>query len=427
MANIVIMPRQGQSVESCIITSWEVNEGDVVKPGDVLFSYETDKTSFEETSNFSGVLLKRLAAEGDDVPVLQNVAIIGDPAEDISDLLADDRQDDSKAAVVAAEPVAARPAEVATAPTPAPAPVVDAAQARRVSAGEVVKISPRAKQIAKQMGLDYRAAAPTGPDGRIIERDIERLAAAAPHVEAEQPALATGDFSAGGYSDQPLSTVRRAIATAMHHSLSSMAQLTHSFSFDASQIIAYRQQLKANGKALGLANITYNDMILYAVSRVLPRHPMLNAHFLDDKMRLFERVNLGMAVDTPRGLLVPTLYAADGMTLNEIAAQTKHLAKAAQSGSISPDLLSNGTFTVSNLGVYGVEHFTPVINPPQVAIIGVNNMQVKFKMQDGTAQPYQAMGLSLTYDHRAIDGAPASRFMQELCYFLENFSLLLAR
>lgn len=424
MAHIVIMPRQGQSVESCIITSWEVKEGDVVKQGDLLFSYETDKTSFEETSQFSGVLLKRLAAEGDDVPVLQNVAIIGDADEDISALLTEQVAVESAAETTNASEPKRTVAQPVTATTASAAVATDTSVVQRKPQHDV-NISPRAKQRAQQIGLDYRYANPSGPNNRIIERDILEL--------AKQPAVAAADDYAGNalqigtFSDRPLSTVRRSIANAMHHSLSSMAQLTHSFSFDAGQIIDYRQQLKSSGKAMGLANITYNDMILYAVARVLLRHPDLNAHFLDDKMRLFDQVNLGMAVDTPRGLLVPTLYGADKLSLNEIALQTKQLAQAAQAGSISPDLLKNGSFTVSNLGTYGVEHFTPVINPPQVAIIGVNNIQVKFRMQDGAAVPYQAMGLSLTYDHRAIDGAPASRFMQELCYFLENFSLMLAR
>ncbi len=424
MANIVIMPRQGQSVESCIITSWELKEGDVVKEGDVLFTYETDKTSFEETSKFSGVLLKCLAAEGDDVPVLQDVAIIGEAGEDISSLVvaqtSETQATEAPTPVKAAVVKSASQAGVNSAPTPVVQQVV-------ATAKDDVNISPRAKNRAQQMGLDYRYANPTGPNNRIIARDIELLAKQPQSAFAEQVITGQTEQSAGAYTDQPLSTVRRAIADAMHHSLSSMAQLTHSFSFDASQIIAYRNQLKAAGKMMGLNNITYNDMILFAVSRVLLRHPDLNAHFLDDKIRLFDQVNLGMAVDTPRGLLVPTLFGADSLSLNDIATQTKQLASAAQAGSISPDLLKNGTFTVSNLGIYGVEHFTPVINPPQVAIIGVNNIQVKFKMVGEEAVPYQAMGLSLTYDHRAIDGAPASRFMQELCNFLENFSLMLAR
>jgi pyruvate dehydrogenase E2 component (dihydrolipoamide acetyltransferase) len=292
--------------------------------------------------------------------------------------------------------------------------------------------------------LDLSAAVPTGPNGRIIERDILELslsgrstAAAVEHQPLPQKTVngqfkpldlpAFKDLSGGAFEDVPLSNIRKNIAAAMHHSISSMAQLTHSFSFDATQIIGYRKRLKESGEKLELENITYNDMILFAVSRVLLNHRDLNTHFLDGKMRYFEHVNLGMAVDTPRGLLVPTIFGADRMSLNEIAAEAKRLAKQAQAGTISPDYLQNGSFTISNLGSFDVEHFTPVINPPQTGIIGVNNIQVKIRLKDGQMEPYQAMGLSLTYDHRAVDGAPASRFMQELCRTLENFTALLAR
>jgi pyruvate dehydrogenase E2 component (dihydrolipoamide acetyltransferase) len=290
--------------------------------------------------------------------------------------------------------------------------------------------------------LDITKAVPTGPNGRIIERDIIALSESEYTDESDEPdhqqKSTNGQFkplnlpefkdiSGGTYKDIPLSNIRKSISKAMYHSLSSMAQLTHSFSFDATNIIGYRKLLKESGEILGLENITYNDMILFAVSRVLMRHKDLNTHFLDGKMRYFDDVNLGMAVDTPRGLLVPTIFGANKMSLNEIAAQAKFLAKQAQAGTISPDYLQNGSFTISNLGSFDVEHFTPIINPPQTGIIGVNNIQVKIRLIDGQMVPYQAMGLSLTYDHRAVDGAPASRFMQELCKTLENFTVLLVK
>ena len=219
--------------------------------------------------------------------------------------------------------------------------------------------------------------------------------------------------------------MRKIIADSMHNSLTTMAQLTHHSSFDASSIIAYRKELKA-AESLELPGITYNDLILYAVSRVLKRHPVLNAHWMDDKIRYFDHVHLGMAVDTPRGLLVPTIFNADTKSLAEIAKETKELAAAAQGGSISPDLLSGATFTVSNLGTLDIEMFTPVINPPQTGILGVDCMVDRVRMADGNISVYPAMGLSLTYDHRAMDGAPASRFLKELKTVLEHFSALLA-
>lgn len=436
MAVGIIMPRQGQSVESCII-QWKVKEGDTVKAGDVLFGYETDKASFEEMSPADGTVLKTLFADGDDVPCLQTVVVIGQPGEDISALVGGES---APAAVKAEEaaPVIAKAEEVAPAST--------------ASAGGDLKISPRARAEAERQNLDITKAVPTGPNGRIIERDIAVLAEKGYKVTAAAASQYAGGLSGSGlggavttadlaapaaaapvatpaastatYTDIKLSGVRKAIAKSMHASLSEMAQLTHSISFDATAILAFRERVKANAEKLGLPNITLNDVVLYAVSRVLPKHPDLNAHFLGDSIRQFSSVNLGMAVDTPRGLLVPTIFGADSLSLSGIAAQAKAVAEQAQSGKISPDMLSGGTFTVSNLGVYGIESFTPVINPPQTAILGV--CAITYRMNKSGAV-YPAMGLSLTYDHRAVDGAPASRFLKDLCAALESFELLLAR
>ena len=212
----------------------------------------------------------------------------------------------------------------------------------------------------------------------------------------------------------------------MHESLANMAQLTHNSSFDATEIMAYRKKLKAAAESMELPNITVNDIIIYAASRMLKKHPDLNSHFLGDSMRYFKHVHMGIAVDTPRGLLVPTLFNADTKSLAEIAKESKELAKAAQSGSIDPSLLSGASFTISNLGNFGVEHFTPVINPPQTAILGVDCIIERVRTKDGSIEVYPAMGLSLTYDHRAVDGAPASRFLMDMRKALENFTALLS-
>ncbi|MEG0586078.1 MAG: dihydrolipoamide acetyltransferase family protein [Christensenellaceae bacterium] len=423
MAVAVIMPRQGQSVESCIITKWNKKVGDSVSVGDVLFAYETDKASFEEEAKVQGTLLAILAEEGDDIPCLENVCVIGAQGDDISAFTSGAKEE-----TPAPTEATAAPASMA-----APAPTATAT-ASAAAAGERMKISPRAKGIAQNQMLDLSQAVPTGPNGRIIERDVLELSRKGVTIEemtqlvSASANVAKGiDVSGGEFEDVKLSNIRKVIAKSMQQSLATMAQLTHSSSFDATQMLAYRKMIKEGGEALGLANITLNDIVIYAVSRVLKNHRDLNAHYLDDKMRIFDNVNIGMAVDTPRGLLVPTIFGADKMSLNEISIKAKELAKAAQEGTISPDYLTNGTFTISNLGSFGVEHFTPVINPPQTGILGVNNIQTKIKMVGGEMKPYQAMGLSLTYDHRALDGAPASRFLQELCKTLENFSILLAK
>ena len=208
----------------------------------------------------------------------------------------------------------------------------------------------------------------------------------------------------------------------MHASLAEMAQLTLNSSFDAGKILSFRAAVKAAGENSGLNNITVNDIVLFAVSRTLLSHRDVNANYLADSdvMRYFAHANLGIAVDTPRGLIVPTLFSADTLTLNE-------LIKAAQAGSISPDLLTGGSFTVTNLGSLGVESFTPVINPPQTAILGVDCVTRRVKQVNGHDVFYDAMGLSLTFDHRALDGAPAAKFLRDLCFNLEHFDLLMAK
>lgn len=443
MAIGILMPKQGITVESCIITTWVKKVGDTVAVGDILFTYETDKASFECESTESGTLLEIFFHDGDDVPVLINVCAIGKPGEDVSALR-------PEGAAAAAAPVAAvAVTTAAAAPVTATAPVATAA------AGEI-KLSPRARMAAEKLGVDPRLATATGPYGRIIERDITAAGAnftkaagdavlsadkgayaasgfggrigvgdtQAPAAVAAAPAAASG----AAYEDIKMSGIRKSIAKAMTSSLATMAQLTHQSSFDATEVMAFRAKLKANGEAMGMGNITLNDIILYAVSRVLKNHPDLNANMIDENtLRRFSAVNLGVAVDTAKGLMVPTLFDADSKSLSQISAEAKTLAKEAQGGSINPDKLRGGTFTVTNLGTLGVEAFTPVINPPQTGILGVCNLQTKVREVNGEIKTYQAMGLSLTFDHRAVDGAPAARFLKDLCNALENFSLLLAR
>ena len=223
--------------------------------------------------------------------------------------------------------------------------------------------------------------------------------------------------------------IRKIIAKQMCASLTEMAQLTYNTSFDATKLLAFRKSLKAGAEKMGLANITLNDIILYAVSRVLkyPKHRVFNAHCLGDTVRYFNNVNIGIAVDTERGLMVPTVFGANNMSLNDISKEAKSVITAAQSGKISPDYLTGATFTVSNLGSLGIESFTPIVNPPQTAILGVDCVSKRIKEVDGEDVVYSAMGLSLTADHRVIDGADAARFLQDLVFALENIDLLMAK
>ena len=421
MANAVIMPKAGITVESCIIGSWQKKVGDAVKLGEVLFTYETDKASFECESTAEGELLEIFFGDGEEVPCMTNVCAIGKKGDATASLRP------GGAPAVAAPAAASAPAAATAAAPVTAAPAANA------------PVSPRARKLAETAGVDAALASGTGPNGRVIERDIRRLmeegvpaapaaAAPAPAAAAPTPApVAAPAAEAPEYEDVKFSGIRRAISKSMKGSLSSMAQLTHNFSFDATAILNYRKALKDAGG--DLAGITLGDIILFAVSRTILSCPDLNAHMLDDNnIRLFKHVNLGVAVDTPRGLMVPTIFHADEKSLLEISKELKELAAACRTGAISPDKLSGASFTVSNLGAFGVESFTPVINPPQTGIIGVcTTVDRPRKAADGGIELYPAMGLSLTYDHRAVDGAPASRLMQELCRNLENFTTLLAK
>jgi len=421
MATAIIMPRQGQSVESCIITAWAKKVGDTVQEGDILFSYETDKSSFDEPAAVSGTVLAILREEGDEVPCLENVCVIGEPGEDISALT-------GGASAPAAEAAPAAPAVEEKAAAPVAATVTATAPS-----GD--KVSPRARNLAEKTGADLSRATATGPDGRVIERDVQAVLdagyqkaekAVEEKAAAAAPAAPVAE-AAPEYEDVKLTNIRKVIAKSMHASLANSAQLTLNTSYDATKIMAYRASLKNAAEKMGLANITLNDIVLFAVSRTLPEFKELNAHFLDDSIRYFKNVQLGVAVDTERGLMVPTVRNANCLSLNQISIEAKALIKEAQSGKISPDKLQGGSFTVTNLGSMGIESFTPVLNPPQVGILGVCTVTRRIRTVNGQDVSYPAMGLSLTFDHRAIDGAPAAKFLQALCNNLENFDLLLAK
>ena len=449
MATPIMMPNVGITVESCILTTWHKKKGDEVKKGDVLFTYETDKSTLDEESPVDGVMLDIFFDEDADVKTMTNVCVIGNPGESTDEF----RPADSAPAEAAA------PAEAQKAEAAAPATEVKAAPAASTaerSADGFIGVSPRARALAAKTGVDAKYATPTGPEGRIIERDVRTLIENGPSATY----AAAGEFAGNGgtgiggkfsvsdigsaaaaaaktdatpvaeYVDEKMPTIRKTIAKQMVSSLSTAAQLTHTTSFDATEIMAYRKKVKANAEAMGLANITLNDIILYAVSRTLAdaQHKALNAHLLNgDTMRYFTNVNLGIAVDTERGLLVPTLHNANLKSLNEISKEAKSLASTCQKGAATPDMLQGASFTVSNLGSFGIESFTPVINTPQTAILGVDTITTRIREVNGEIKTYPAMGLSLTYDHRAVDGGPASRFLKDLKTNLENFTMLLSK
>ena len=419
MANIVLLPQIGISEESAILAAWHVKVGDNVRVGDFLFSLETGKASFDVESEYAGNILALLCEEGDEIAVSVPVCVVGQPGEkfDVETFLPSATQD----------AIAASASETIESASSVVASSVPSVTGVKISDGLVCGVSPRAKMLAAKNDIDFALATPTGPAGRVIQRDIRALiefgaaTGKVPHTAKSTVPKSPADVE---YEDVPLSTIRKTIAKNMMESLQNAAQLTHTHSFDATEIQNYRKLLK---KSEDLAGITIGDMVLFAVSRTLPDFPELNAWFMGNSIRIFEVVNLAVAVDTEKGLMVPVIIKASEMSLSEISNELKILAKACRSGTISPTLLSGGSFTVSNLGNLGVESFTPILNPPQTGILGVNTITTRVRESGGVLHAYPAMTLSLTYDHRAVDGAPASRFLNALCKKLEKFTALLER
>ena len=465
------MPKQGQSVESCIVSEFKVKVGDAVKAGDVLFGYETDKATFEEEAKVDGTVLAIFWKDGDEIPCLENVLVIGTPGESFEEFAPKSGTDGvSEVSSRSSE----RPAEAGSEGLIGREPQGDSrgaeppsnarSEAEAVSgcipsgAGAEAPASPRARKIANEKGVDVTRVVGSGPYGRVIARDVEaavqaqgRLTGLAKARLAEgglvSPGAGTGlagavkgaDLKAwkpahtdiagegAGFEVVKMSNMRKLIAKSMYNSLQNSAQLTHMLGADARRIQALRKKAKKaleEGKVD--ANITINDFVCYAVIKALQKFPNLNSHCLGDAMRLFRNVNLGVAVDTERGLMVPAVPHADGLSIVELSKRLKKVADDSKKGSINPDLLSPeaASFTVSNLGGFGVEWFTPIINVPQSAILGVGTIVPRPKDLGGGVYafvPY--MGLSLTYDHRAVDGGEATRFLKQVATEIENLDV----
>jgi pyruvate dehydrogenase E2 component (dihydrolipoamide acetyltransferase) len=463
MATVVVMPKQGQSVESCIIVEWKKKPGDSISEGDILCEVETDKAVLEVPSPVAGTLLDLFFAAGDDVAVLTPIATVGVAGEDTSAL----RPATASVATTPA-PQTPLPSQPSTPPFPQRTPPLPAP-----SSPEHVGISPRARALAEHRAVETSGIRGSGPGGRIIERDIEAALLSQPKVSPVAKAMvASGDFAlpdqgsgpggrimardlaspalasmpiaaeSAGQADTssptpppqavgeseviPIRGVRKVIAERMLNSLQTTAQLTLHSSADARAVLALRKRLKASDAALGLQGVTINDLILFAVTRILPQYPALNATMSEKAITQYREIHLGFAVDTPRGLLVPVIRQANRLTLRSLAQESKRLSKAIQNGAISPDEMVGGTFTVTNLGNLGIEQFTPILYAPQVAILGVGSINLKAVEVDGEVEFIPHISLSLTVNHQVVDGAPAARFLQALALGIKDLDLLLA-
>ncbi len=443
MAQQVVMPKQGNSVESCIIVEWNVQVGDTVAVGDILCSAETDKSTIDVESTAAGVVLAKLYEDGDDVPVMVPIVIVGEAGEKVELPETEATQEPAKEEQVVQE----KPAEVVAAP---------------VTAKEAEGASPRARNLASSMGVSLSNVQPTGPKGRIIERDIASASGQPLSPLAKAQALEKGIQAPGSGSgiggrvlasdlvatsspatttaavatpvpvldeitEIPVKGVRKVTARRMMESMHSTCQLTLHTWADARALKRLRAGFKNSKPELGLSKITINDLILFAVSRTLLEFPAFNAHFLGDKIVRYAHVHLGVATDAPKGLLVPVLRNSDLLSLRQLSEQAKVLVNKCKEGTAQPDELSGSTFTVSNVGAFGIESFTPVLNIPEVAILGVGCITLKpIEDEDGDVVFVEKIGLSLTMDHQAVDGADAARFLKVLMENIASIDLLLA-
>ena len=463
MAEQVRLPQQGNSVESCILLEWRKQVGDAVAIGEVVCEVETDKASFEVESTAAGVLLAHHADEGAEIAVMAPLCSVGRAGEAVVDpTAAPETPEPSKSAPLAstATPSAASAPSASTAtPSAASAPLASTATPPSAAADAPLPpqptlpertdgaggVSPRARLRAEELGVGVHAIVGSGPANRVIERDVvtaadgsrppesERRAAAsvadAPSAEPEQHRAQPG----AARTELPVRGIRKVIAERMLDSLQRTAQFTLHTHADARALLSFRRRLKTHGESWGIERIGVNDLLMAVCAKTLPDYPALNAHFLDDRIVQFGGVDLGFAVDTARGLLVPTIRGAHLLSLRRLSAAARELATRAVAGKATNEDLAEVTFTCSNLGAIGIAGFTPVLNPPQVAILGLGAIEPR-AIADRYDEHGEAQGvrhvphiaLSLTIDHRAVDGAPAARFLAELCRRIAAIDLVLA-
>ena len=411
MAIVINMPQLSDTMTEGVVAKWHIKIGDVVTEGLLLAEIETDKATldFESFPGQEGELLYIGTKEGEAAPVNSILAIIGEKGEDISALLT--------ASAASESPVELKPSKETDSEkavsTPAPAaPIAPAPEALAplASTGRI-KASPLAKSLAADKGLSLAGIVGSGEGGRIVKRDIE-VAAAAPIVAS--PAVAQ-NYPSSGYLDTPVSQMRKVIATRLGESKFSAPHFYVSMSIDMGAAMASRSLLNAESTV----KISFNDMVVKAVAKSLKKHPAVNSSWLGDVIRTNYDVHVGIAVAVEDGLLVPVVRHADAKSLLDISTEVKSFAQRARDKQLQPQDWEGNTFTISNLGMFGVEDFTAIINPPDACILAIGGIQSVPVVKDGEVVPGHVMKVTLSCDHRAVDGATGSAFLNSLKAFLE--------
>ena len=412
MVTKVYMEALSPTMEEGRIVSWLKHEGDAVTDGDVLAEVETDKAIMELQARGEGVFRKALAAEGATVEVGQLIGIIAPPDEDISQLLqqasvaagqSGERRAESGVGPIVAEPEAATANSMTKTATPAPAPSAPLP----VAPSDDIKSSPLARRIARERHIDLDSVSGSGPGGRIIKRDVEAAAQPAPRRAVVE----------GEGEDVPLTQIRKTIASRLAQSLGPIPHFFLTSEIDMERVWDARATLNATNDA---QRISFNDIVIKVVAQALLQHPECNAWWLDDRIRYFSEVHIAIAVAVEEGLITPVIRDAHRKSLREISVESQDLAGRARVRKLKPDEYTGATFTISNLGMFDIDHFTAVINPPEAGILAVGGITQRPVVRDGEVIVRRRMRVTMSCDHRVIDGATGAKFLQTVKRMLEN-------
>src|SRR6266576_3281972 len=449
MATKVVMEALSPTMEEGRLVKWSKNEGDQIKSGDVLAEVETDKAVMELVARGDGVLRKRLANEGDASPIGTLLAVIAAPEENIDSIVGAAAPAAAPAATpaqsappaqaqspaqpqgeasapppqkAAASPSVAPPAPAQPRPAPPRPPAAPSAPRGNGSTqpgapstpGGRQRSSPLARRLASEKGIQLGAIHGTGPGGRIVKRDIENAKATG---GSGRSAAAERLATEGDFKDIPLTQIRKTIARRLSESNGPVPTFFLTSEFDATRAAELRTQLVEMGDQY---KVSFNDIVIKAVALALAEHPEVNAHWMSDKIRHFNRIHVAMAVAVEDGLITPVLFDADRLTLWEISEKARDLAKRARERKLTPEEYTGATFTVSNLGMFGIDQFTAIINPPEAGILAIGGVEEKPVVIDGQLEIRQRMRVTMSCDHRAVDGATGAKFLQTVRQYIEN-------
>ncbi len=419
MAEVIRMPKMSDTMTEGVIVEWHKKVGDAVKSGDILAEVETDKATMELENFAKGVLLHIGIEKGQAVPVDAVIAIVGKEGEDISELLKGDAPA-KPAAEKSAEPATETDAKTETKPAEktaeaAPVTAPEKISETKTSPDSRLKVSPLARKIAEEKGITLNKIHGSGENGRIVKRDLENASASSAQVAPFVP------VTTESYEDIPLSQMRKTIARRLGESMFSAPHFYLTMEIDMDSAVDSRKRLND----MGGPKISINDMIVKAAAVALRKHPKVNSSWLGDKIRINHHIHIGVAMAVDEGLVVPVIKFADQKSFAQINSEVKIFSEKAKTKKLQPEEFTGNTFTISNLGMYGIEEFTAIINPPDSCILAVGGVKQQPVVKDGTIRIGNVMKVTLSCDHRSVDGATGSAFLQTLKNYLEAPMLML--